>query len=75
MLNPGAFTTGGWWEVSLADTRYAGSDLYDRRYDELGLGLLRRTVMGGAPVLLRSGLRYVSTTRSQGWSVQLQASF
>lgn len=61
-----------WIEYSVTDTRYTGSDLYDERYDELGIAIARSNTAGG---YLRAGVSYLDTTNSKGWRVSLQYAF
>ncbi len=78
-LTPAALGRNQWLEVSLADSRYTGSAIYDRRYDEMGIALVRsRRSSGGpgrGPATLRAELNYLDTTHSKGWALRLRATF
>lgn len=60
-----------WIEYSLADTRYTGSDLYNRRYDELGVSIAR----SNSSSYLRAGLSYLDGTHSKGWMFNFHYAF
>lgn len=74
-LTPASLWQGHWLELSLADTRYTGSAVYDRRYDELGIALVKARRGGGGPATLRGELNLLNTTHSKGWGVKLQMTF
>lgn len=72
---PSQFSLHQWLELSVTDTRYTGSRLYDRRYDEIGLALVRVLPAAGMPAMLRTELRYIDTTNTRGWGLRFQATF
>ena len=74
-LTPASLWQGHWLELSLADTRYTGSTVYDRRYDELGIALVQARRSGGGPATLRAELNLLNTTHSKGWGVKAQMTF
>ena len=74
-LTPSALLQNHWFEFSLADTRYTGSPGYDRRYDELGVALVRARRSGGGPATMRAELNFLDTTHSKGWGVKFQLGF
>ena len=74
-LTPASLWQGHWLELSLADTRYTGSTVYDRRYDELGIALVQARRGGGGPATLRGELNLLNTTHSKGWGVKVQMTF
>ncbi len=74
-LTPSALLQNHWFEFSLADTRYTGSPGYDRRYDELGVALVRARRSGGGPATMRAAISYLDTTHSKGWGLKFQLGF
>lgn len=55
-----------WIEYSVADTRYTGSDLYNRRYDEVGVAIARSGSVSSKENYLRAGLSYLDAPHSRG---------
>lgn len=74
-LPPAAFLPDLWVELSLNDTRFSGSAVYDRRYNELGLALLSARRIANMPVTLRGELSLINTTHSNGVAAKLQLLF
>ena len=64
-----------WVEYSLADTRFAGSALYNQRYDEVGVAIVRSAGRLGNESYLRAGLSYLSGSRSNGVKLNLHYAF
>lgn len=72
---PSILSANSWVEYSFADTRYTGSDLYDKRYDEIGVALVRSLATGAGVTTLRFKLSALRTTHSKGIGAQFQATF
>lgn len=70
-LLPGSLLRDQWVELSFTDSRYRGSDLYDRRYDEIGAAWVHRQ----GTTTWRVELNYLDATHSRGWGARLHASF
>lgn len=72
---PGVMMSGRWVELSLSDSRYRGSRLYDRRYNELGVAVVqaRRTELAGST--MRFELSYLDATNSRGWAGRVHITF
>lgn len=60
-------------EYSITDTRYAGTGLYDERYDEIGISLRRSG--SGLGMHWRAGLSYLNASNSDRLSVSFSYSF
>ena len=70
-----AFGANAWIEYSFTDTRYTGSDLYNHRYDELGVAVARSNSSRTNPSYWRIGASYLNGTHSKGGAVNLQYNF
>ena len=72
---PGGLLRNQWVELSFTDSRYQGSNLYDERYDEIGIALVhaRRSELAGA--VMRLELSYLDATNSRGWAARFHISF
>jgi hypothetical protein len=68
-----ALGRGTWIEYSFADTRYTGTDLYDSRYDELGVAVARSR--SGSGRYYKLGLSYLDTSNSKGWMLSFNYVF
>ena len=64
-----------WVEYSLTDTRYTGSALYNRRYDEVGVAIVRSSGRLGNESYLRAGLSYLNGSQSKGVRLNLHYAF
>lgn len=70
--SPSSLEQNFWLEYSIADTRYTGSDLYDERYDEIGVSIVWSK---SSDSYFRAGLSYLNTTHSEGWLLNFHSSF
>ena len=64
-----------WVEYSVTDTRYTGSELYNRRYDEVGVAIVRSSGRLGNESYLRAGLSYLNGSQSKGVRLNLHYAF
>ena len=64
-----------WVEYSVTDTRYTGSALYNRRYDEVGVAIVRSSGRLGNESYLRAGLSYLNGSQSKGVRLNLHYAF
>jgi hypothetical protein len=64
-----------WIEYSFSDTRYTGSDLFNRRYDEIGVAIGRSSGSRMNPSYWKIGASYLNGTHSKGGAVNLHYSF
>jgi hypothetical protein len=64
-----------WIEYSVSDTRYTGSDVFNRRYDEVGVAIARSSSSRTNPSYWRLGVNYLNGSHSKGGSVNFQYSF
>jgi hypothetical protein len=69
------FGSNTWLEFSIADTRFTGSDLFNRRYDEIGVAIARSSSSRTNPSYWKISLNYLNGSRSEGGSVNLQYNF
>lgn len=64
-----------WIEYSFTDTRYTGTDLFNRRYDEIGVAVGRSSSSRSNPSYWKIGATYLNGTHSRGGAVNLHYSF
>lgn len=74
-LAPGSLMRDRWVEVSLSDSRYHGSDLYDRRHNEIGVAMVlaRRSAFAGTT--MKFELSLIDSTHSRGWGARFHLMF
>ena len=49
--------------------------MYDERYDELGVAIVRARRADGGPATMRAELNYLDTQHSRGWGIKLGLTF
>jgi hypothetical protein len=62
-------------EYSFTDTRFTGTSLFDRRYDEIGVALGTSRGAAGARRYLRAGLSYLNGSHSRGGALKVYYTF